>query len=666
MVSDLNTENSKPQLHSFDKSETFFMKSPRRFQRIVFIEPKSTHIHVYSTVHIPRMGSILLGTILQEKGYDVTVIVEDMLRKHVTEEMIWDKIKEADLFCISSITPTAPRCYMWGDRARAAGIPVIIGGTHVTYFPDEAIEHADWVMRGEADETFPLFMDVLESGGDLSQVPGLTWRDGGAVRHNPDAPLPPSTVLEKNPFPNFDLIWEANLRGNVASFAVARGCPFNCSFCSVTKFNGAAIRTVSAQRTLDMIEDHWHRYRPRYIFFAEDIFNQMKSRAKEIMRGLIERKIRPTIGFGAQMRHEVVHDKEFLQLMREAGFDRAMVGFESVNQASLDLCGKRETVEQVRFAIEEFHRYGIKVHGMFVVGFDTDTPQTFKDTLEFVKKHHLDSFQLMLLTPLPGTRDWHNEGFGNGRRPLLTTDWSKFDGHHVTQIPKLMTAYEANWLALETMRKFYSLPRAFGRLLKGDWVEFLMRLDGHRLIKQWYNTPENREYLEMLKRQLEEPKEELSEKVRKLQRRIVIAHTEASIALKDTLDKFFGELGVKVEHSRAGLGELVATSQGKLQEMKQRIRDFLADNGLLRRDKVDFVVIPMDCGSKTKIEPLTIDEDAPVMIRLNINEQAKVLAEQCVQLALNYTNDVKAAAEAFRRVMLEHMPQLQPVAVEAR
>lgn len=642
------------------------MKSHRRFQRIVFIEPKSTHIHVYSTVHIPRMGSILLGTILQEQGYDVTVIVEDMLRKHVTEEMVWQKIREADLLCISSITSTANRCYMWGDRARAAGIPVIIGGTHVTYFPDEAIEHADWVMRGEADETFPLFMEVLESDGDFSKVPGLTWRNGGEVRHNPDAPLPSSKVLEANPFPNFDLIWEANLHGNVASFAVARGCPFNCSFCSVTKFNGAAVRTVSAQRTLDMIEDHWKRYHPRYIFFAEDIFNQMKSRAKEIMRGLIERKIRPMIGFGAQMRHEVVHDKEFLQLMREAGFDRAMVGFESINQASLDLCGKRETVEQVEFAIKEFHRYGIKVHGMFVIGFDTDTPQTFKDTLEFVKKVDLDSFQLMLLTPLPGTRDWHNDGFGDGRRPLLTRDWSKFDGHHMVQVPKLMTAYEANWLALDTMRKFYSLPRAFARLLRGDWVEFLMRVEGHFLIRKWYHTPENRQWLEHLRRQLEEPKEELATKLKKLQRRIVVAHTEASLAFQETLERFFAELGVKVEHSRAGLGELVASSQGKLAGLRERITEYLMDKGLLKRDKVDFVVVPMDLGSATKIEPLEIDAEAPPVIRLNINEQAKVLAEQCVQLALAYTDDIVAAAEAFRRIMLEQMPQLQPAMAVAK
>ncbi|MCX7719139.1 MAG: B12-binding domain-containing radical SAM protein, partial [Candidatus Sumerlaeaceae bacterium] len=453
----------------------------RKHQRVLFLEPKSTHLHVYSAVHIPRIGSLLLATLLRERGYDVEVIVEDMLRRRVREADVWQRIREADLLCISTITSTVQRCYMWGDRARLAGIPVVMGGTHVSYFPDEAMAHADFVMRGECDESFPLFMETLESGGDLGRVPGLTWRDGGAIRHNPDAPLPGSAVLEANPFPDYGLVWQADVRGGVGSFAAARGCPFDCSFCSVTKFNGSRLRAMSAERTLDMIEEHWRRYRPHYAFFAEDIFNLVKPRAKAILRGLIERRIRPRIGFGAQMRHEVVKDPEFLQLMRAAGFDRAMVGFESINQASLDLCGKRQKVEEVEHAIREFHRHGIKVHGMFVAGFDTDEPRTFRDTLNFVKRLHLDSFQLMLLTPLPGSRDWVTEGYADGSRPLLTREWRNFDGHHAVQVPKLMTAYEANLLALKTMKQFYTLPRAVGRLLKGDWVEFTMRLTGYHI-----------------------------------------------------------------------------------------------------------------------------------------------------------------------------------------
>lgn len=630
----------------------------RRYKNIVFIEPKSTHIHVYSLVHIPRIGSLLLGSLLRDKGYNVDIIVEDMLPRKTTDANIWEKIKQADMLCVSSITLTVSRCYNYCARAREQGIPVVIGGTHVSYFPDEAIEHADYVMRGECDETFPQFMDVMEAGGDLSVVPGLTWRDkAGDVRQNPDQKLPSSDVLEANPFPDYSLLWNADLQG-VASFAVARGCPFNCSFCSVTKFNGAAVRMVSATRTLDMIEEHWKRYHPHYIFFAEDIFNLRKDRAKEIMRGLIERKIRPRIGFGAQMRHEVVKDPEFLQLMRGAGFDRAMVGFESINQASLDLCGKHQGVQEIADAIREFHRHKIKVHGMFVGGFDTDTSETFRDTLKFVKKHDLDSFQFMLLTPLPGTRDWHDLGYGDGTRPLLSRDWSKYDGHHSILVPRQMTAYEANELAIKTMKDFYSIPRALKRFLRRDFVEGIFRIEARGLIKKWLSDPENRGYLEMLRGPFERCKRPSTAAAR----HIIIAHTAGSIALREKLDRFFAEFGVQVEHSRAGLGEILGQGQVKASELKQRISEFLGDYKLFDRRKAAMVVVAADCGSETNIDAMEIDQQTPLLVHLNINQKASVLAHQCVQIAMQFTNDIKFAGEAFRRAMQE--PPLRPAAVQ--
>ena len=393
------------------------------------------------------------------------------------------------------------------------------------------------------------------------------------------------------------------------------------------------------------------------MFFAEDIFNLRKDRAKEIMRGLIDRKIRPRIGFGAQMRHEVVKDKEFLELMREAGFDRAMVGFESVNQASLDLCGKRQQVDEIVHAIQEFHRHKIKVHGMFVGGFDTDTPQTFRDTIRFVKKHDFDSFQIMLLTPLPGTRDWHTSGFADGSRPLVTTDWSKYDGHHIIQYPKLMTAYEANLAASKAMRDFYTIPRVLKRLVKGDIVEAIFRFEARKLVRRWFKTPENIAWFESLKEQLTPGGARFS-----LPKRIVIAHTATSIAFKENLDRFFNELGVRVVHSRAGLGELLSQGQVKLGDLRQRASEFLADYKILDRSSASMVIVPSDCGSQTDIRPVKIDEDAPVLVHLNTNQKASVLTQQCVQIAMQFTNDFRFAAEAFRRAM-QNTPPFQPVSV---
>jgi hypothetical protein len=297
---------------------------------------------------------------------------------------------------------------------------------------------------------------------------------------------------------------------------------------------------------------------------------------------------------------------------------------------------------------------------MFVLGFDTDIPQTFTDTLKFAKKHHLDSLQVMLLTPLPGTRDWQQEGYADGTRPLLTREWSKYDGHHAITVPKLMTGYEANTMALKTMAAFYSLPRAIGRLVKGDLVEFTMRLGAWNLIRQWFKTAENRNYLEMLKRQLGAGPSDGN--VPTMKGRIIIAHTAASIALKEKLDRFFGELGVRVEHSRVGLGELLTQGQTKLTEAKAGISEFLADYRMFDRKSTDIVLVPTDCGNEMDINPEDLGGEVPLLVRLNINGRASVLAQQCVQVAMRYSNDVRAVAEAFRHAMID-TPQVALVPV---
>src|ERR1700675_3079841 len=123
--------------------ESSIMK--RAIKKLVFVEPSSTHLHIYSRVTIPRLGSVLLATIMRAKGYDVRVYIEDI------HEVDMHEVLSADLVAISAITSTAPQSYRLADTVRAAGRIAVLGGTHTSFLPEEGLQHADFVVRGEGE-----------------------------------------------------------------------------------------------------------------------------------------------------------------------------------------------------------------------------------------------------------------------------------------------------------------------------------------------------------------------------------------------------------------------------------------------------------------------------------------------------------------------------------
>lgn len=141
-------------------------------RRIALVEPKGETLNVYSGIRIPRQGVVLLGTILAERGYEVEVQVEEV------QALDRSALVEADLVGISLITPTAPRGYALADSLRRMGIPVVLGGYHPTFLPDEGLSHADFVVRGEGEDTLVELIEALNGHGDLSAIRGLSFHEG--------------------------------------------------------------------------------------------------------------------------------------------------------------------------------------------------------------------------------------------------------------------------------------------------------------------------------------------------------------------------------------------------------------------------------------------------------------------------------------------------------
>jgi len=233
------------------------------------------------------------------------------------------------------------------------------------------------------------------------------------------------------------------------------------------------VREHSVDRVLREIEKQMYWVGKRgFLSFLDDIFNLKPTRMKQILRGMIDNHLTP--GWVCQVRHEAAHDRELLELMRESNCRRVFVGLESVNPRTLERYGKRQTIEGISRAIRAFQGSGIKVHGLFVLGSDDDSLETFEQTLKFSQEHDLDSIQLNTLTPLPGSRDFCQMSEEGGR--LLPLPWNFYDCCHVVHVPKLISPADLQAESIRTMGRFYSLKAVGQRLIRGDLCEAVVRL----------------------------------------------------------------------------------------------------------------------------------------------------------------------------------------------
>jgi radical SAM superfamily enzyme YgiQ (UPF0313 family) len=501
----------------------------RALRKLVFVEPRSTHLHIYSRVCIPRLGSVLLATIMRAKGYDVRVYIEDIQPIDMKEAL------SADLVAVSAITSTAPQSYKLADAVRAAGAVVVMGGTHTSFMPEEGMQHADFVVRGEGEFAFQELVDAIQRGEGLEQIQNLTYRtEGGQIASNPERPKIPN--LDVNPIPDYRLI-EGWKPGGVVSIATSRGCPFSCTFCSVPGMYGHAFRTHSIDRVLEELNVHKGSM---YTFFADDIFTANKKRVKELLRQMIARDLTPQ--WGAQVRTETVDDPELLQMMRDSNCFNVYVGFESINPRTLKLFQKKQDLAKIERAIERFHDNKIRIHGMFVVGSDEDDLETIDATAEFALKHDIDSVQFMILTPIPGSPDWDSL-YAKGDKYVINRNWTFYDGHHAVHQPRRMSPWELQVAAIGAMEKFYSWRGIAKKLMKRDLYYSTIRYWGKKMLREWWKDENNRAYVDWLKHQL-------YAEVRQLGHASVKTVGLPAALLQDKvgqlLQRFLGELGVTV------------------------------------------------------------------------------------------------------------------------
>jgi radical SAM superfamily enzyme YgiQ (UPF0313 family) len=333
----------------------------------------------------------------------------------------------ADIVGISVWTAAAKRAYQLADAIRSRGVPVILGGPHVTLCPDEAQAHADCVVVGEAEAVWPQVLADAERGR-------LKRRYAGEA-----LPLSATPDADWASVPASDYVM-------TASVSTSRGCVNRCWFCFESSRKGVSFR----QRPLEMVLREVQAAGSRTVAFIDNDLLADRVYAERLLKALVPMKIQwfgmTTIG--------AADDERLLDLLAASGCRTLYIGFESVNADCLDEVSKGwNRVETYVRNVKRLHDRDIMVNGSFVFGFDNDGPDVFRRTVAFGIEARLETATFTILTPYPGTllyRKLDKEG------RILDRNWAHYDTTRAVFLPKRMSPERLEAGYFKAYRDFYA------------------------------------------------------------------------------------------------------------------------------------------------------------------------------------------------------------------
>lgn len=293
--------------------------------------------------------------------------------------------EEADLVAITSFTSTINRAYDIAKKYRKRNIKVILGGIHVSMLPDEALKYSDSVVIGEAEGIWHKVIQDFENNSLSSKYIG------------------PRLDLENFSIkPRRDLLHPSYIWNTVQT---SRGCPFDCYFCSVSKYLGKRYRQRKPEDVLAELEE----IDRNYVAFLDDNLigysQQNKQRAANLFNGMIQKGLGKK--WWMQTSINIGEDERLIELAAAAGCMFAFIGFETIDKSTLKKMKKginlKDGGDNYSKIIKNFHKFGIGILGAFIIGNDSESPEYFRALTDFLKHSGIDMFQISILTPLPGT-----------------------------------------------------------------------------------------------------------------------------------------------------------------------------------------------------------------------------------------------------------------------
>ncbi len=399
-----------------------------------------------SSSHYNSMGGLVKAKKLQFPTLTLPYLA-GLTPSDVKIKIVYDYIDEIDfdidfdLVGISFMNMQAIRAFQLGDEFRKRGKTVVMGGIGASILPEEAIQHSDSVVIGEADIIWKKLIEDFKKG-KLNKF------------YRPEE----LSDLRDLPKPRFDLL-NLNKYFFHASFPVetTRGCPYNCSFCSVTQVYGHTLRVRPVDEVIRDIKAIKSLGR-KIITFVDDNLTADKEYALKLFESLIPLRIK----WWGQSNINIGNEPELLKLAAKSGCRNLFVGIETINQRNLKDVNKGiNKVSLYEKLLKNIRKSGIVCEASLIVGFDNDNTSTFKEILNFLIKNKVPLLYLFILTPFPGTR-LYKELEKEGR--IIHKNWSKYDGLNVVYSPKHISAKELESSYWQTLQKFYSIPSILRRI----------------------------------------------------------------------------------------------------------------------------------------------------------------------------------------------------------
>jgi radical SAM superfamily enzyme YgiQ (UPF0313 family) len=457
-------------------------------RRLLLVDPypRNNPYHLTASerraVWFPKLSLPTIAAYTPE-SWDVDLVDE------AVEDIDFDD--PCEMVGLSIMTCYAPRAYEIAAEFRKRGKTIVMGGVHPTYCPEEALQHCDAIVCGEAEDLWPELVADYEAG-----------------RMKREYRMTSFPSLENYRSPRVELLSPDAYMTRQCSFTT-RGCHFDCEFCSVSPFNGKTTRRRPVQEVVREIvqvqrwvrselierisnEPFWQALKTTFrirvgiddggiVAFVDDLHNSNRAYCRELWAALKPLKIK----WGCQSTLFLGDDEEMVKLAAESGCVSVFVGMESLDEDCLEETNKPfNRVQKFAQEIKMFHDHGIMVNPGIVFGFDNDDESVFERAVEFLTKNQVELAYFNVLTPLPGTAlfDRYNAA---GR--IFDRDWAKYDGKHVVFQPSRMTPEQLQEGFHWANHQFYSLPNIWRRLSGTQ----------QRLIARWEM---NREFRKLVKR----------------------------------------------------------------------------------------------------------------------------------------------------------------------